>query len=354
MTLPRLLIRADAGGSIGGGHVMRCLALAQEWRDRGGEACFASFELPDRLRARLEHEGVTLHQLEEARQAAEVAAVADSVGAAWVVVDGYGFGGDYQRGAAGRSAQVLVIDDYGSTASWDADLLLDQNLGVEATCYPTVSSDACLLGPRFVLLRREIRAAISKRGQKIVGTVRRVLIAFGGSDPQGLTPAALEAVVQAGLEGATVVVLLGPAAPDAEQIAGRLQELAPFAEVLIDPSDYAQRVSTADLAIVAAGSTCWELAGLGVPAVVTAVAGNQLGVAASLAAAGAVVDIGPPGGWSVGELSTLLRQLAGDPNRRRSMASAGRELVDGLGADRVVAKMMARTYAASWAGGGRS
>ena len=35
-----LLIRADASINIGTGHLMRCLALAQAWKDAGGEVAF--------------------------------------------------------------------------------------------------------------------------------------------------------------------------------------------------------------------------------------------------------------------------------------------------------------------------
>ena len=45
-----LVIRADANGSVGTGHLMRCLALGQVWRDHGGQVATGK----DRLLAHLD------------------------------------------------------------------------------------------------------------------------------------------------------------------------------------------------------------------------------------------------------------------------------------------------------------
>ena len=52
-----LFIRADAGGKLGTGHVMRMLALAQAYRRRGGKVDFICAQLPGALETRLQEEG---------------------------------------------------------------------------------------------------------------------------------------------------------------------------------------------------------------------------------------------------------------------------------------------------------
>ncbi len=52
-----LYIRADATTQIGTGHLMRCIALAQEWKNCGGKVTFLSNCESDELRQRIIDEG---------------------------------------------------------------------------------------------------------------------------------------------------------------------------------------------------------------------------------------------------------------------------------------------------------
>jgi RimJ/RimL family protein N-acetyltransferase len=97
----------------------------------------------------------------------------------------------------------------------------------------------------------------------------------------------------------------------------------------------------ADVAVSAAGSTCWELAYLGVLFGTIVAADNQEQIADGLAAAGIAAHFGRARELSSGKLAADIASLMANDEQRRLMVAKGRRLVDGHGAARVV-EVMAR------------
>jgi len=95
----------------------------------------------------------------------------------------------------------------------------------------------------------------------------------------------------------------------------------------------------ADFAVSAGGSTCWELAFMGLPALVIILADNQQVVAQGLDKAGAVVNLGWHHDLSVQQIAKALKNLAVAVDVRKDMIRQGRNLVDGKGIGRIFTAM---------------
>ncbi|RMF86337.1 MAG: UDP-2,4-diacetamido-2,4,6-trideoxy-beta-L-altropyranose hydrolase, partial [Nitrospinota bacterium] len=192
--LPPLLIRADASTRMGSGHLMRCLALAQGWKERGGPVFFLS-SCPRALRQRIESTGLTFlplqeihpdpHDLEQTLSHLEQIAARSSL-VPWVVIDGYHFDATYYQAIRAKGYQVLVIDDTAHLPRYDAHIVLNQNLFADLRAYRCAPETLLLLGPRYVLLRPEF-LAWQNRKRSFPQIARRVLVTLGGSDPDNVT-----------------------------------------------------------------------------------------------------------------------------------------------------------------------
>ncbi len=208
-----LLLRTEASVAIGTGHVMRCLALAQAWQDAGGHAVFAMASCTDPLERRLRFEGFETArasvQVGSPADASETARLAHKHDAAWVVVDGYEFGSEYQANLKSRGLKVVFVDDNGHAAHYSADLVLNQNIHASEALYSNrEASTRLLLGPEFAMLRREFVAWRNwKRETPVVG--RKVLLTMGGSDPDNITRRVIEAIEQVDIEELRVIAVAG-------------------------------------------------------------------------------------------------------------------------------------------------
>jgi UDP-2,4-diacetamido-2,4,6-trideoxy-beta-L-altropyranose hydrolase len=337
-----ILVRTDASPSIGMGHAMRCLALAEAHHETGGRTVFLMSQPTSAFAARASGSGAEVRSLMgapgSAGDLAQTLAVAEAVGAGWVVLDGYQFDADFQAGLAADGTRVLALDDHGHTGRYSAEIVLNQNAGASETLYrDRRPSTRLLLGPRFALLREEFRLW-SARPATVPARARRVVVTFGGSDPDNLSERALAGLarVKGPLEVGLIVGAANPHRPALEAAAKRCPHPV---DVLVDARDMARQLAGADLAVAAAGVTALELAGVGTPHVAIVLADNQLPGAVALARERTIVNLGWHADVTPEAIGAAVAALADDAERRAEMSRRGRELVDGRGAERVLAAM---------------
>ena len=331
--VPLLVVCANATARIGSGHVVRCLALAQAWMRQGGEVVFLSYFEESTWAKRLDAAGVSLVALQSDDHNNQVSLTLEALQdfpKAPVVLDGYDFSPQLRREIREAGHWLLCLDDVGSCLNCDA--LLNQNLGAELL-FPAIGYDShLLLGPRFALLREEF---VAWRGwqRPIRLNANRVLVTLGGSDPYNRTYDVVSALRT--LDGADwqVRVLLGASYKHDESIFHCIGADQRF-EVVHDAQNMPQQLAWADIAVAGAGSVCWELAFMGLPALLLVCADNQRLIAQALKERGFAFNLGEPP-WNFSLLSETVKTLASDLAMRRTMGRIGQDLVDGIGADRV-------------------
>jgi UDP-2,4-diacetamido-2,4,6-trideoxy-beta-L-altropyranose hydrolase len=332
----KLLIRVDAYPELGTGHLMRCIALAEGWKEAGGKAAFITCCESEKLLERIKKEGFGLHALKETGSLSKTLVILKREAPDWVVLDGYHFDTDYQKAIKDVGCRLLVVDDYAHFNRYHADIILNQNYGAENFSYNAEPHTKFLLGTKYALLRREfLKYAGFKR--EIPDVAKNLLITLGGADPENNTLKALRAVnlIETVLD---VKVIIGASNPHNGSISKEASISGHNVDVLTAVENMAPLMAWADAAFSAGGSTAWELLYMAVPAMFSIVAENQENAVNSLEKTKF-----PSAGWlkdtSADKLGRTLETLLYDKDLRETLVGEGRRLVDGKGTERLIEEM---------------
>lgn len=363
----KVAFRVDASLQMGSGHVMRCLTLADALTVHGVECLFVSRALAGNLHDLMRQRGfepLVLPDLLLEGQAEDVdssepthaswlgcgwrhdAAQTDALLSRckpdWLVVDHYALDAQWEFSMRSACQRLMVIDDL-ADRNHHCDLLLDQNLGRNATDYVqrVPLGSQILTGTQYTLLRpqfAELRNySLHRRSQRVL---RNILVTMGGVDQQNATQQVLAALRECTLpKGCMVTIVMGQQAPWLDQVREFAAGMACATEVLVNISDMAQRMADSDLAIGAAGSTAWERCCLGLPSLMVVLADNQRSAAEELERAGAAYCV-TLGLHLRSQLSQFMALFAGDAAPVFAMSTKASELVDGEGVERVLSHML--------------
>ncbi len=335
-----ILIRCDGNEEIGLGHVVRCLALADELRDSYN--CSASFavrgDLGRGIIAAKKYPIVAVNENEKVLNQEE-----------------------YLINAIKKSAcQVLILDLREHIPSLflesvrkmgilivDIDDPCEKRLSVDLAFYPPVPqvkkmdwtgfNGQLLSGWEWVLLRKEF----TKRSQKIrsINKDLRVLVIMGGSDPAGLTLKAVEALDLLE-EDFTTVIVLGAGFHKETELESLLSNTKRKFTICKSVTNMSAIMENVDLAIASFGVTAYELACMGVPAIYLCLSSDHQESASVFQNKGLALNMGEYTGVSTKDLAQTVYLLLHDKERRDYMAGKGPQLIDGRGSYRMAEKIM--------------
>ncbi|GAA0319214.1 UDP-2,4-diacetamido-2,4,6-trideoxy-beta-L-altropyranose hydrolase [Bacillus carboniphilus] len=339
-----VVIRTDASLEIGTGHVMRCITLARQLEQQGGEIIFICRNFPGNSISFIQSQGFQVFTLvsqeisnhwqwikEHWRQdAKETKLIINSFNKKidLLIVDHYGLDAKWESQLRSDVDHILAIDDL-ADRTHDCDLLLDQNYYLNMRKrYNGLVPDTCiqLLGPNYVLLRDEfllLDPQEIKRGQN----VNNIFVFFGGTDPTGETLKTIQAIQEFPLSGVMFTVVVGATNPQKEQIekeCKKMHNVTYYCQV----NNIAELMLKADLAIGAGGTTSWERCYLGLPSISIIVAENQKELSESVAAKGAMCCLGNSTEVTNIDIRKKIIDICNKPMKRNDMIQNCWEIVN--------------------------
>ena len=290
----RVAFRVDAAPASGGGHVYRCLALADALAERNANCIFATREISLKTVPALASSGHKIVLLDERSEALEANEMGIRVGPVDVlIVDDYRLGAAFEQTARTWAPFIASIDDVPARHHF-VDVIIDPTYGRTAFAYVESAPGAlCLVGSEYALLRPQfasMREVSLARRERRAGRLEQILIAFGACDPDNYSEAALDILLQ--IPNVLISILVGASHHGARSIRAKSTNATDRVRLLKSRNNVAALMASSDLAIGAAGGMSWERCALGLPSVAVSIADNQQAVGESVSGAGAMLYLG--------------------------------------------------------------
>jgi len=313
--IPSWLFKVATNPEAGGGHLTRSLAVADALGAASEQAVFI-----------LDHAAVGIESLIAAHGHRTVtASYAANLPWRGVFLDDYTVSSSEARDLRALAGLLVAMVDE-KDRSLPADLVIASGADLQ------VGAATILCGFEYALIDH----AFTQIGLPEPGTL---LICFGLRDSVNATSLALQSLDAAGWSG-SIAVAIGGSAPHLAEIRTRLARRA-GAELLID-RPLTETMPRFDLVIGGGGVGLLERMAAGRPSLTIVQAGNQLAQAAAAAAQGATLLVGHAADLAPSDVAAQLMYLNSNPAQKAAMSAAGRRLVDGKGAARVAAAMIAQ------------
>lgn len=337
-----IAFRADASSQIGAGHIMRCLSLAQGLKEEGADCLFIT---KNYLGNQIEYIRDNKHTVEIIPRDADLPRdrrltvdICRQHGADAVVTDSYDLNEDYLLALKKEMCLLVSIDDL-VQIRFPSDIVLNQNFGISEEDYQDkiAPETKLLLGPEYLLLRNEFREK-RRTTKDIVPVAKRVLVTMGGGDPHNQTLKVLKGLD--GVSGLQIISVIGAGYRYTGELKSYIEHLRQDVELIENCRYMSDLMFAADMAISAGGSTCWELACLGVPGLAIILADNQRIVVDELSKYGSLQNLGWYEEVSEEKIKQTTLDLCSDRQKRNEMSGRGKTLVDGEGVARVVNEIL--------------
>ena len=331
-----VLFRVDGTTRVGWEHLARCLTFAAALQRRRRPTYFLSELEPGSLALTIKrggHEWLPAHHpAGTPEDLVQTVQEVRRLGPAAVIMDAAEAQEDYLNELAATGTTLVSLDNLAATR-FPSRLIVNPLLGPGRESYEFRRGTQVLLGPRYALVRSEIRRVRPLRSQEPPQPFR-ALVALG-DDPNQQTADLAKLLLNCPRVG-RVDMVVRPQHPELAALQALAEGCPDRLELATEPSEVTARIARCHFALTAGNTWSLELACVGVPQLTILQSEAHWPTAQRLEEEGAAVCLGWHASVSAQTVRQAVQTLLGDPAERQAMSRCARQLIDGRGQDRLV------------------
>ena len=239
---------------------------------------------------------------------------------------------DFLRELKIMSIYLITFEDL-SNEVFPSDIVIIPYVGMASLKFQKEKGSRYLLGPKYFPLREEFNNITKK--SSTVNSVNNILITMGGSDPNQITIKVIKALSKLNTKYHLMVVLGSLSLISEEQIKALLSNYGGSFQVIKNGQNMAELMYESQLAITNSGLTKYEMANMGLPAIVISNNSKHANLMDDFVGYGSVVHLGTNEEITEQNILDAVTALTIDEKIREKMSKAGKRLVDGKGLERI-------------------
>lgn len=327
------IIRVDSSGTIGTGHMIRCLSLAKVLARNNYKITFICNDnnfietVKEHYNIYILPQTTYLDWKTDSKQCIEIMKKS-TTDIDVLIVDHYSLNYKWETVMKEYTRILLTIDDLERRHT--CDILLDQNI-YSYIPYTTSIYNKLLVGTKYVILNDKYSTIERKLHN---GIINRIHICFGGSDMNNQTGKVIDCLLDSNITNIMYDVVIGRSNPNLEVIKEQVKDNNNF-NVYYDIDNMQELLLQADICIGATGTSAYERCYIGLSTIVITIADNQLGIAKALEERGVAKHIGHIE-WRSEDLISAIKYNINNPNVVIEASERCKRVVDGMGTQQII------------------
>src|SRR3989344_2393180 len=329
----KIAFRADGSNSIGMGHIMESLAVAEALQNSGLELYFIMKNYPEAV-TKVQEAGYSTEvidpKLTEKGSFRKTIQILKEKETFFLVTNLLEIQEDYSSELKKNGIKCISLDIRGKI-NLKSDIIINRTTINQRIQDYHNDSTVYYLWPKFFPLRKQF-IGLDREPRQINQTVRKVLLCFGGGDEYNLS--ARVAWILGNFSGISVTLVLGAAFKLEEELQEIIADLSQPPTIIKDAKNMKELFLQNDLVICAGGSILYELAVSGTPALIIPMNDHQVENAQEFEKFESVITVALHTEIEDQEIQSAIKRAL-DFQLRKKMSEAGKRVTDGRGAERI-------------------